>query len=253
LALELLARLHAALPGRLRLDEATTGIPIAFSAGIDKDNLAGAVGLGLLPVTVCSDLLRPGGYGRLAQGLRALGRQMKKAGVADLAGWRAQAAQAARAAGHGGAVAHAAAQLATAEGCARYTAEAVREPLREVDNDLQMFDCVACGNCVTVCPNNAFLAVPTGVRPPLKARVQYLVLAELCNECGNCVTFCPERGAPYVIKPRLYTESAAWEARGREGLLIADLAGRAAGGDGTAALVDALILQPGWLRDETEG
>ena len=118
--------------------------------------------------------------------------------------------------------------MAEPEGFLRYTAEAVQEPLREVDTDLQMFDCVACGNCVTVCPNNAFLAVPTGVAPPLKARSQYLVLAELCNECGNCVTFCPERGAPWEIKPRLYTDEAAWTARGREGVLVeASFAGRA--------------------------
>jgi len=251
LAVTLLDRLNAALPGRLRLGEATTGIPVAFSAGIDKDNLASTVGLGLLPVTVCSDLLRPGGYGRLAQGLRSLSRQMKKSRAADLAAWRAQAARAARADGHDDAVAHQAALLATAGGFARYTAEAVREPLREVDHDLEMFDCLACGNCVTVCPNNAFLAVPTGVRPPLKSRSQYLVLAELCNECGNCVTFCPERGAPYLVKPRLYTDAAAWEARGREGMLITDPGVTTAGADEAASLVDALTRQPGWLRDDT--
>jgi putative selenate reductase len=248
LAVTLLDRLQAALPGRLRLGEATAGIPVAFSAGIDKDNLAQVVGLGLLPVTVCSDLLRPGGYGRLAQGLRSLGRQMKAAKARDLPAWRAHAARAALAAGQADAVAHAAAVLAEPDGFARYTAEAVREPLREVDTDLQMFDCVACGNCVTVCPNNAFLAVPTGVRPPLKARSQYLVLAELCNECGNCVTFCPERGAPYLVKPRLYTDAAAWEARGREGVLaVKPLSDPAVGGE-ASPLVGSLTKGLEWLR-----
>ncbi|MDP6944000.1 MAG: glutamate synthase, partial [Myxococcota bacterium] len=38
--------------------------PISFSAGIDRKNFADAVAIGLVPVTTCSDLLKPGGYGR---------------------------------------------------------------------------------------------------------------------------------------------------------------------------------------------
>ena len=38
--------------------------PISFSAGIDRVNFPDAVALGLVPVTVCTDLLKPGGYGR---------------------------------------------------------------------------------------------------------------------------------------------------------------------------------------------
>ncbi|MBK8166802.1 MAG: glutamate synthase [bacterium] len=247
LAITLLDRLDAALPGRLRLGAREAGIPVAFSAGVDKDNLADTVGLGLLPVTSCSDLLRPGGYGRLAQGLRALARRMKSAKAADLAAWRDHCERQAQAAGHAGSVAAAASRLATADGCARYGREAVQEPLRAVDHDLEIFDCLACSNCVTVCPNNAFLAVPTGVHPPLRSRSQYLVLAELCNECGNCTTFCPERGAPWQVKPRLYTDAAAWEARGRDGWLAG--APEGAVGD-PAATVAALTAGLGWLRGD---
>lgn len=247
LAVELLARLEAALPGRLKLGCAESGIPVAFSAGIDKDNVADMVGLGLLPVTVCSDLLKPGGYGRMAQGLRSLAKRMKTAKARDLGAWRAYAAQQAQAAGSASATAFAAARLATPEGCERYTAAAVHDPLRVVDHDLEMFDCAACGNCVTVCPNNAFLSVSTGVKPPLKSRSQYLVLAELCNECGNCTTFCPERGAPWQVKPRLYTDAAVWEARGRDGFLMGAGDGAAAGPDAATALVAALLGRRGWL------
>ena len=247
LAVTLLAKLDAALPGRLRLGERAGGIPVAFSAGVDKDNLADLAGLGLVPVTVCSDLLRPGGYGRLAQGLRALARRMKAAKAADLAAWRADAARRAAAAGHADAVAHAAACLGEPAGWERYAAAAAREPLRAVDHDLAPFDCLACSNCVTVCPNNAFLAVPTGVRPPLKSRWQYLVLAELCNECGNCTTFCPERGAPWQVKPRLYTDPAFRAQRGGDGLL----AGEAPAGE--TSLVAELTASLGWLRDGAAG
>ncbi|MGD9546177.1 MAG: 4Fe-4S dicluster domain-containing protein [Candidatus Krumholzibacteriia bacterium] len=246
LAMTLLEKLHTALPGVLRLglqDEAP--VPVAFSAGIDKDNLQEAVALGLLPVTICSDLLRPGGYGRMAQGLRKLVRLMKENGLADLAALRRRADAEARVAGHRDAVEAAAARLAAAAGCARYSLTGSEKPLRRVDHVLEMFDCVACTNCVTVCPNNAFVSVPTSGVEGLAAREQYAVLAELCNDCGNCTTFCPEEGAPQRVKPRLYTMPQVWESRGREGFLLQDDGGAVAvSGEGEVAARLAELLDP---------
>jgi putative selenate reductase len=59
-------------------------IPISFSAGIDQHNFATAVGLGLAPVTTCTDLLRPGGYGRLHKYMANLESRMKALGVRTL-------------------------------------------------------------------------------------------------------------------------------------------------------------------------
>ncbi len=42
-------------------------LQISFSAGVDAFNIADVLSCGLKPVTVSSDLLKPGGYGRLAQ------------------------------------------------------------------------------------------------------------------------------------------------------------------------------------------
>jgi putative selenate reductase len=42
-------------------------LSISFSAGVDYLNIADVLKCGFSPVTVCSDLLKPGGYGRLAQ------------------------------------------------------------------------------------------------------------------------------------------------------------------------------------------
>jgi len=106
------------------------------------------------------------------------------------------------------------------EGGERYSRSANSCPLRQVDQALQIFDCVACNNCVTVCPNNAFLGVDTAGVGDLEAKTQYLVLAELCNDCGNCTTFCPEDGQPQLIKPRLYTDGAARSERQDEGFLV---------------------------------
>jgi putative selenate reductase len=51
-------------------------IPISFSGGIDQHNFADAVACDLVPVTTCTDLLRPGGYGRLPRYLGNLEEAM---------------------------------------------------------------------------------------------------------------------------------------------------------------------------------
>jgi putative selenate reductase len=42
-------------------------LDVSFSAGVDCFNIAEVLSCGMKPVTVCSDLLKPGGYGRLWQ------------------------------------------------------------------------------------------------------------------------------------------------------------------------------------------
>jgi len=207
LAATLLAELDARLPGRLALAGRPGGeVPVSFSAGIERGNAAEAVALGLAPVTVCSDLLKPGGYGRLSGMLRRLAEEMRSAGCADLAAWRARAAAAADDAGFASAAAAYAARLATPAGAAPYAAAAVRAPLKSTGRKLDLFDCTSCHLCVTVCPNDAMirLARPAEHEERLAKRWQYLCLADLCNDCGNCATFCPDDGAPHRSKPRLH-------------------------------------------------
>ncbi len=64
-----------------------TSIPISFSAGIDQKNFPDAVALGLVPVTVCSDLLKKGGYGRASGYFMELGKRMKAVGASDVPGF----------------------------------------------------------------------------------------------------------------------------------------------------------------------
>jgi putative selenate reductase len=56
-------------------------IPISFSAGLDAHNVAGAVAMNLVPTTTCTDLLRPGGYGRLSRYVANLEARMRELGV----------------------------------------------------------------------------------------------------------------------------------------------------------------------------
>ena len=58
--------------------------PISFSAGIDRANFADAVALGLTPITVCSDLLKVGGYSRSSSYFKELNLRMDSLGVSDI-------------------------------------------------------------------------------------------------------------------------------------------------------------------------
>ncbi len=251
LSMTLLDELDRALPGALAVGESEGDVQVSFSAGISKDNLGEAVGLGLAPVTVCSDLLKPGGYGRLKPMLTTLGRAMDEAGTTDLAAWRTVRTAEAHAAGHPGVVSHYVATLHDAETNGAYTRDGTSKLPRAVDHELEMWGCVACNFCVTVCPNDAFFRLPTPDDMDVEGRQQYFVLAELCNECGNCLTFCPEIGDPAVVKPRLYTELSRFEAGDRPGFLVSAEADRV--GVRAAPGLDAEVERLTWILNEREG
>jgi putative selenate reductase len=239
LAMSLLERLSDALPGRLAIPGHDGPVMVSFSAGNTKENLAASLATGINPATICSDLLKPGGYGRLAPMLKALATAVKGDGAPSLSVWKSRQHDAATAAGFDNACRRHVADI-RGDGVAPYHLDGNSKLPREVDNDLEMFGCVACNFCVTVCPNDAF----TNIRSleGMQGRQQYLLFSELCNECGNCLTFCPERGDPALIKPRLYTDRELYEQRDGQGFLIDD--GRvieARADDESIAAVQALL------------
>ena len=59
-------------------------LDISFSAGGDCFNIASVLACGLKPVTVCSDLLKPGGYGRLWQYTDRLRREFAAVGATNI-------------------------------------------------------------------------------------------------------------------------------------------------------------------------
>ena len=68
-----------------RLQEEFQGaLDISFCAGIDYANVADVLACNLKPVTVCSDLLKPGGYGRLSQYAEKLRDEFKAAGAGSI-------------------------------------------------------------------------------------------------------------------------------------------------------------------------
>lgn len=157
-------------------------VPISFSAGIDRVNFPLAVACGFVPVSAVTDLLRPGGYGRLGAYLGALTEDMRRFGALDVDeyilrrfGHEEQARR--RAADELGADAPAnerhraavawAGLLNTSEvaelarGEHRYRAYRNRRVPARVDSRLATFDCLTCDRCIPACPNAANFRYPT--------------------------------------------------------------------------------------------
>lgn len=182
-------------------------VPLSFAAGIDRRNFADAVALGLVPVTACTDLLKPGGYGRARACLDELQARMRQAGAASIDEFvlrayglgqdaldrlpldgaaRLACEHALQAGGDlkaaaGDAVfarwvreaqvlnsAHYARRAAED---ARYRRPAVAKPPAKIGSRLSLFDCVTCDKCIPVCPNDANFAfsLPRGEIPIVKA------------------------------------------------------------------------------------
>jgi len=216
--------------------------PISFSAGIDAKNFADVVATGLTPITTCTDLLRPGGYGRLFKYLRNLESRMTKLGVDDIDGY-ILAAEGAAAAGIDDA------REASLFNMRKVVDRVLADPRysqaknasvpRKIGSQLVLFDCISCDKCVPVCPNNAnfsFRVAATSSfseeafvsddgsiahRPsvPFYIEREYQIgnYADFCNDCGNCDVFCPEDGGPYIEKPRFFGSLETFEAHKHHG------------------------------------
>jgi len=175
------------LVGRLR-EHFGADVPISFSAGIDKGNFADAVALGLTPITVCSDLLRPGGYARQAGYLQALTQRMAAVSASHVQdfiikayghateslqdiGSRTEKLDAAIEAGGDlrescDGETHAAwVRAAMLRNTRTYTERVTADPRyalasnrklpKKIGSELELFDCITCDKCVPVCPNDA--------------------------------------------------------------------------------------------------
>ncbi len=226
-------------------------------------------------MTTSTDILRPGGYGRLPLYLREMAGAMKKAGADDLDAFIlnrfGQAEEAHRLARDAQARGDAcvdptrwAGRLNTsiaakaAAGDVRYRAEKNSKAPRRIDSFLETFDCISCDKCVPVCPNAANFTYPTplvefdfadvvvasdgawrsGERRSfrIEKESQIACYANFCNECGNCDTFCPEYGGPYIQKPSIYGSMESYErAAPRDGFVV----------DGTT--------DKGWIQGRIKG
>jgi putative selenate reductase len=127
--MNLFARLMREFDGDLR---------VSYSAGADANNVATILSCGARPVTGCTDLLKPGGYGRLVQWLENLESTMQEQGAADLDAFAAN-------------------RLANVEWAAaeslenpRYKKHAFPHGLPKVKSKLETWDCIV-SPCVEAC------------------------------------------------------------------------------------------------------
>ncbi|MGE5357332.1 MAG: putative selenate reductase subunit YgfK [Deltaproteobacteria bacterium] len=65
-------------------NEIGSEIPISFSAGIDAFNISNSLSCGFKTITVCSDLLKPGGYMRLHQYFDELEKSFKELNASSI-------------------------------------------------------------------------------------------------------------------------------------------------------------------------
>lgn len=217
-------------------------VPISFSAGIDAKNFADVVACGFVPVTTCSDLLKPGGYGRLPPYLKALSDSMRSVGAASVDEFILKQA---------GVTDRAQAELINTTRAAekaredlRYRFAANSRPPKRVESQLVTFDCLTCDKCIPVCPNAAnfvyhtapvafdffdILVAADGSWKFDDTARQFVVeepcqianFADFCNACGNCDTFCPEYGGPFIRKPQFFSSMDTWKrARPRDGFAV---------------------------------
>ncbi|PYQ46304.1 MAG: glutamate synthase, partial [Acidobacteria bacterium] len=221
-------------------------VAISFSAGVDAQNFPDCVALGFTPITTCTDLLRPGGYGRLPRYMALLEERMRALGATRLGDYvvrafgRGEEAVSAEtrdgpargsvlAALAGGADVRAAAEaaepglfdrivrraavlntpLVAARAAAdpRYQAEKNRVAPRKIGSHLALFDCINCDKCLPVCPNDANFVYETG---PLSVEYGRFVVRE------GTVTSVP--AGTFVVTNSLQ----AWTAlHGRDGFFVA--------------------------------
>lgn len=149
--------------------------PISFSAGVDANNFSDCVAIGLVPITTCTDLLRPGGYGRLPQYLLNLERGMKEVGAKTIDEFIERTAVSNQQSAISGeqkarSVEHRVKSLDSRTSAIlqnttqflkqtienpRYHCSNNHKPPRKIGSHLVLFDCINCDKCIPVCPNDA--------------------------------------------------------------------------------------------------
>ncbi|HLX11168.1 MAG TPA: 4Fe-4S dicluster domain-containing protein, partial [Bacteroidota bacterium] len=202
-----------------------SAFPISFSAGIDANNFADCVAAGFVPITTCTDLLKPGGYGRLPSYLHNLEHRMKSLGARTIPELILRSSRDPSSGVDAAIMANSARIVEEALSNPRYSYAQNKKLPRKIGSTLHLWDCINCDKCLPVCPNDAnfiFEVEPLeidfknieitalswreihGGTYAIRENHQIANFADACNDCGNCDVFCPEDGGPYIEKPRFF-------------------------------------------------
>ena len=199
-------------------------ISAAFSGGINRYNFPQTLQGQIFPVTVCTDLLKKGGYHRLNNYFLGLKEAFETAGVSSISDFIGK--------GHPNGLSENQAGIKNINNLVhskekmedQHFDKNSRSP-QKTNQILKTFDCLNCDICLKVCPNLAIIALTfpeeilsgntivftkTGYQYEkaevfqLQKNKQIFVIGEACNDCGNCTTFCPETGEPNRVKISIY-------------------------------------------------
>ncbi len=222
-------------------------MPITFSAGVDRKNFPNMVACGFKPITTCTDLLKPGGYGRLPGYLGDLVATMKKVGATTIDEFVLKAHGRAEEAGGDPVLAgflNMADIVEQTQADERYYQAKNQLVPKRINSHLVVFDCITCNKCIPVCPNDANFLYETpaedlayhdvSVSPDgavtevgeekaftVEKTEQIANYADYCNHCGNCDTFCPEYDGPYIKKPSFFGSRKSYdEGKPHDGFLV---------------------------------
>jgi len=122
-----------------RLARAFDGdLHVSYSGGADAQNVAALLSCGALPVTGCTDLLKPGGFGRMRQWIENVDAAMSGIGADTLAAWSRDRLE------------HLSTAAAEALEDPRYRKGAFPHGLPKVASGLGLWDCVV-SPCVEAC------------------------------------------------------------------------------------------------------
>jgi putative selenate reductase len=172
---------------------------MSYCGGANAKNIALLVRAGLFPVTVCTELLKPGGYEKLYLMATAL-ESAKRPGILPIPPLLGELAKTL---------------------CARAAKLPSRHRAMGPVTPNDKVSCRAvCGICASVCPNRANAVIT------VDGKKQLLHLDGPCNECGNCASFCAEKAAPYAQRLTVFTDRAALEASENTGFAWLPESGR---------------------------
>ncbi len=162
-------------------------IHISYSGGANLENAHKIASTGIMPITLCTDLLKPKGYDRLSKIAKNIEDIIDKIPTKiDLKKLKTVAEEI-------------------------LNSKPERKKIKKVDIPLPIFDCISCGFCVEVCPNRANIQLEFEVEG-LKKKTQIIHLDGMCNECGNCATFCPHNnGKPFKDKLTVFADKDDFE------------------------------------------
>ncbi len=204
--------------------------PISFSAGIANHNIVDSVKCNMTPITICTDLLKTGGYTRMFGYMKNIKKAMDKNDAKSIA----ELIVASEGNGkdlNAAAAAFTTEYIKTLATNPRYHYDKNKKSPPKIDSHLTLFDCITCNKCLHVCPNAANISIPIGeLSFPtnnfefqnggvvavddgtfiLEKTAQIANLADFCNECGDCDTYCPEHGGPFIAKPRFFNSEFSY-------------------------------------------